>query len=230
MKKPKASFVIPCYNATDTLAETVNSCIVQNEKRIEIICVDDGSTDSTPALFDYFSKLDERFVGIRLPENKGRSHARNTGIEAAKSEIILALDSDDIAMSHRVSETLKYFKKNPNVDIVYGDFQLSNYAGKIEDMYVKSEPFSIEKTKRTKLTFIGHSTMAFRKKVFDKIHYDIGDFCRLGIDDWKLQIDAYKAGFTFGNINKTLGIYRVIPKKRDEERIEELKDQCLKGI
>jgi hypothetical protein len=133
-------------------------------------------------------------------------------------------------MSNRVAETLKYFKKNPTVDIVYGDFHVSNYAGKIESVYVKSEPFNLQKLKSEGLFYIGHSTMAVRKKVFDKIRYEGGDFCKMGFEDWKFQLDAHKAGYKFGNITKTLGIYRLLPKERDEAKIKEIKDKCLSDL
>lgn len=226
MKKPKASFVIPCYNAVDTLAETVNSCLNQSEPRIEIIVVDDGSTENMNYLYGHFCGMDERVRIEYIGRNVGRSAARNWGIASATSDVIFTLDSDDIALPHRVSDTLNYMKKNPTVDIVSTGFQIATGLGKIEG-YIKAEQFDFNMVKRTGMTHIGHSTMAFKKSVFDKVKYTEGDYCKHGIDDWKFQVDAHKAGFKFGCIDKNLAIYRFVQKQRDEVAIKKLKDECL---
>jgi glycosyltransferase involved in cell wall biosynthesis len=237
VKTPKASFVIPVYNGQAFLAETLQSCIEQTHNKIEIIVVDDGSTDGTADILTHFQYLDERIKVICLLKNAGRSNARNKGIEAAQSDIILTLDADDICLPDRVEKTLKFFKKNPAIDIVYSDchnidvwgdlilFQDQN--GNQTDTF-PAMPFDIERLKKTLNTYIPcHSGLSFRKKVFEKVKYQEGDFCRHAIDDWCFEVDCYKAGFKFGQINRVLVRYRYIPKKRDEEKIKELKEAAL---
>jgi glycosyltransferase involved in cell wall biosynthesis len=237
LKTPKASFVIPCFNGQAFLAETIQSCLDQTQPRFEVIVVDDGSTDGTQDLLTHFQYLDDRVRVIRLPERGGRSNARNVGIEAAQSEIILTLDADDISFKDRVEKTLKYFKKNPSVDIVYSDchnidawgelivFQDQN--GQQTDTF-PAMPFDFERLKKTLTTYIPcHSSMSFQKKVYGQVKYEGGAFSEHGIDDWKFQVDCYRAGFKFGQINRVLVQYRYIPKTRDEEAIKKLKEAVL---
>lgn len=93
-KKPLISIIIPIYNIMDCLEKCVDSCINQTYKNIEILMVDDGSTDGTGALCD---KLKEKDTRIRVfhKENGGSSSARNLGIENAKGEYLGFVDSDD---------------------------------------------------------------------------------------------------------------------------------------
>jgi glycosyltransferase involved in cell wall biosynthesis len=226
MPKIKASFVIPVFNGQAFLAQTLESCLRQTEKRIEVVVVDDGSTDGTKRIIDHYAARDSRVVPVFLGINRGRSYARNEGIKIANGDIVLALDADDIASDGRVAHTLNYLKKNPTVDIVYGQFSLLDPLGRFQDGY-DAMPFDFERVKTDKFTYICHSTMAFKKSVFDKVQYENGEYSQRGIEDWRFQVEAFKAGFKFGAIKKVLGAYRYIPKERDEKRILELKDQCL---
>jgi glycosyltransferase involved in cell wall biosynthesis len=223
---PKASFVIPVYNGQAYIAEAIESCLNQTVKAIEVVVVDDGSTDSTASILAHYKAKDKRVEVVSFTENQGRSHARNVGVHAAKSDIILTLDADDIALPNRVDTTLRYFKKNPGVDLFYGRFHVIDEMGGVQGA-IDADAFNWEKLKETKFTFICHSTMAFRKSVFEKVQYQNGEFASLGIEDWRFQVDAHKEGFRFGSSRKALSQYRFIHKTRDEKRILELKNQCL---
>ncbi len=72
--------------------------------------------------------------------------------------------------------------------------------------------------------------MAYRKKVADRVGYTDGDWSKNAIDDWKFQTDAYRERFRFGAINKILSQYRVSNKKRDEDKIRGLKNECLASL
>lgn len=95
MNRPVISVIIPCYNTEKYLAETLDCVIAQTLKNIEIICIDDGSTDNTPKILKRYAKKDER-IKIITQKNSGVVTARNVGISAAKSKYIYPLDSDDI--------------------------------------------------------------------------------------------------------------------------------------
>ncbi len=88
------SVIIPIYNVEKYLTKCVESIIMQSYKNIEIILVDDGSPDKSGALCDEFAEKDKRITVIHQ-KNKGLSGARNSGLEIAKGEYILFIDSDD---------------------------------------------------------------------------------------------------------------------------------------
>lgn len=226
MLKIKASFVIPVYNGQSFLAQAIESCLKQTEKKIEVIVVDDGSTDNTKRIIDHFAARDKRVVPVFLNQNMGRSHARNEGISVAQGDVVFVCDADDLNVSTRVSDTLNYMKKNPTVDIVYGQFNLLDPVGRFQDGY-DVMPFDFERVKSDKLTYICHSTMAFKRAVFEKVQYENGEISKCGIDDWVFQVSAHKAGFRFGAIPRLLAAYRHIPKERDERRILEIKETWL---
>ncbi len=223
---PLASFVIPVYNGSAYISEAIKSCLDSSNKKIEVVVVDDFSTDATVRIVEKMAEADDRVKLIRHGVNMGRSAARNTGIVATSSEILMMLDHDDIALPNRASATIKAFKNNEEIDIVYSQFQIIDELGNVQAK-VNVAPFDWEKLKKTKLAYIGHSTMAFRKSVCQRVQYTSGDFCKHAIDDWKFQVDAYQAGLKFMPIRKCLSQYRWIEKKRDEAKILELKNSCL---
>lgn len=222
---PKASFVIATHNDEAYLPKAVSSCLNQSLKRIEVVVVDDGSTDGTPDILEYLSRQDSRLRVVRLPENQGRSAARNRGIEEAKSDIIMILDSDDVSLSDRAAITVKHFRKTAD-DVAYGQFVTIDALGNVTGSY-DALPFDFNKVKETGYTYICHSTMAFRKSVFSKIQYSLNGYSANGIDDWKFQVDAFRAGMSFGVIKKPLCQYRDLGKAYDNDKKKELKALCL---
>lgn len=91
---PKVSVIVPVYNAEKYLRECVDSILVQTIKDIEVILVDDGATDSSPAICDEYAVKDSRVQVIHKPNGRASS-ARNAGIRAATGEFIAFVDSDD---------------------------------------------------------------------------------------------------------------------------------------
>lgn len=93
--KTKISVIIPIYNVEKLLRETLDTCVMQDFQDVEFICINDGSTDSTPDIIREYAAKDSRFVVIDK-ENGGVSSARNTGLKAARGEWIMFLDADDL--------------------------------------------------------------------------------------------------------------------------------------
>ncbi|MCL2082038.1 MAG: glycosyltransferase [Oscillospiraceae bacterium] len=91
----KISVIIPVYNTEDYLEECLRSVMRQTLRDIEIICIDDGSTDCSPGILEMLNREDGRIQVLRQ-ENQGLSLARNAGIREAKGEYIVFLDSDDL--------------------------------------------------------------------------------------------------------------------------------------
>lgn len=94
MEKEKISVIVPIYNAQKWLSLCIKSILRQSYKNLEIILVDDGSTDKSPGICDRFEKKDERIIVIHN-SNGGVSAARNAGLDKASGEYICFVDSDD---------------------------------------------------------------------------------------------------------------------------------------
>lgn len=92
--KPLISLIIPVFNVEDFLDECIKSALNQTYSNLDIIIIDDGSTDSSKDICDKYERLDKRIVVVHQT-NGGLSHARNVGLSLAKGEYIAFLDSDD---------------------------------------------------------------------------------------------------------------------------------------
>lgn len=116
MYNPKVSVIIPVYNVEAFIAQCLESVINQTYKNLEIICINDGSTDSSKDICDSFTQRDNR-VRVIDQKNKGLSGARNSGIEYAKGEFIFLLDSDDWLASRAIESLVNDSK---GYDVIVG--------------------------------------------------------------------------------------------------------------
>ena len=112
----KVSIVVPVYNVEDYLKYCVDSLINQSYKNIEIILVDDGSTDDSGRICDKYAQEDDRIRVLHI-ENGGLSNARNTGVKVASAEWVIFIDSDDY-YDRRTVEYLVQLQKKYAVDLV----------------------------------------------------------------------------------------------------------------
>jgi glycosyltransferase involved in cell wall biosynthesis len=206
MKQPLISFVIPTKDRAYCLAAAIRSCLEQTRKDVEVIVVDDHSTDYTEKLVkkiidgdlvdeDLKKKAKGRVKYFRLNGKKGVSAARNYGNEKASGKYICVLDSDDQALPDRAKIVAKYFEKN-NVDFMYGGIKYI-YVDKMQDY--PSEPFDRKKIKTD--NFVPNSSVAYTKKIADKYKYDEKISC---IDDYEYILRLAKDKIKFGYVKKIL--------------------------
>ena len=92
---PKISVLVAVYNAEKWLPKCLDSLLSQTYADIQIICIDDGSTDGSLALLQDYAARDARIEVIALPENGGQAHARNEGLKRAQGDYVCMLDADD---------------------------------------------------------------------------------------------------------------------------------------
>ncbi len=117
--EPLISILVPIYNIVDYVEKCINSIIMQSYQRIEIILVDDGSTDGSSDICDRYKKKDSRIKVIHK-ENGGLVSARKAGAEMATGDYILNVDGDDWIEQDRIEHAVCAIKRDP-VDIVYLD-------------------------------------------------------------------------------------------------------------
>ena len=114
----KVSVIIPVYNVEPYLKECLNSIINQTLKDIEIICIDDCSTDNSYQILEEYSKKDNRIIILKNEKNTGGpSTARNKGIDLAKGDYLYFIDSDDYIENNFLEEMYNTAKEY-NTDIV----------------------------------------------------------------------------------------------------------------
>jgi glycosyltransferase involved in cell wall biosynthesis len=178
---PKASIIIPAYNAENYIAATLDSIFAQSYSDFECIIVDDGSSDNTLAVVRNYK--DARVKVIAQPNSGGPAKPRNVGVAAASGEYIFIFDSDDIMMSQKLKTYMDIFEKNSNVDVIFSDFQVIDEQGKVVSESFLSEYQSFRRIcekesdnafkldmanfheEIIKANFIGTSGVAFRASV-----------------------------------------------------------------
>ncbi|SDM08967.1 glycosyltransferase family 2 protein [Segatella bryantii] len=124
---PLVSIIVPVYNSAGTLERCVNSIITQTYKNFELLLIDDGSTDCSARLCDQFCSLDIRIKCFHK-QNGGVSSARQLGIENAKGEFWIHVDSDDWIEDTMLYDLIEESKRT-NADIVMCGFYNENSAG-----------------------------------------------------------------------------------------------------
>lgn len=123
---PKVSVIIPVYNAHDYLRECLDSIINQTLKEIEIVCVDDGSTDDSPEILRQYAQSDSR-IRVIHQENGGAGAARNNGLKYATGEYLSILDCDDFFELDMLEKSYQTAKQYAVDIIVFGcDFYDGN--------------------------------------------------------------------------------------------------------
>lgn len=130
---PQISVIIPVYNVENYLTECLKSVVNQTIKNIEIICIDDGSTDGSLEILQQFSKQYSS-VQVIQRENGGLSAARNMGLKAATGEYIYFLDSDDCIEPQALSEMYDMAHRE-NLDVLYIDGRAIYESKELEDKY-----------------------------------------------------------------------------------------------
>lgn len=111
----KVSVIIPSYNRARTLGRALDSVFAQTHKNLEVIVVDDGSTDGTDGLVKNYDVI------YHKTKNRGVSAARNAGFSLSRGEWIALLDSDDEWLPHKIETQLEFARKNPGLSLVHGE-------------------------------------------------------------------------------------------------------------
>lgn len=118
--RPLVSVVTPTYNCAAFIRETVDSVLAQTYDNWEHIIVDDGSSDNTPEIMEAYG--DEPRIRYVIQPRTGQSYTRNHAIRLAQGEFICFLDADDVWLPDKLEKSLAAFEKNPQADILYGDY------------------------------------------------------------------------------------------------------------
>lgn len=129
--KPLVSVVIPVYNANGFLSGAIESIQNQTYKNLEIIIVDDGSTDETPKILSSLAKKDKRIKILTNKRNLNIASSLNRGIKLAKGSYIARMDADDISLPNRIEKQIKYLLAHPDIVILGGQCKTIDVNNKI---------------------------------------------------------------------------------------------------
>jgi len=167
---PLVSIVIPTFNISKYIKETLDSALAQTYGNVEIVVVDDGSTDDTPSIV---KKYGDQVRFFRREENKGIPTTLNEGIQYSRGEYVLFFDADDVFMPTTIERAVHCFQNHPEVDFVYFKFLIFYDQDGLE----KSHEFVIDYPKMldrsnfprfVKGNLLKFSQVMMRRKVFEE--------------------------------------------------------------
>lgn len=140
---PLVSVIIPCYNQACFLPDAIASLLKQSLQNWECIIVNDGSKDNTADVAEKLASTDNR-ISVINQANKGLSGARNSGLTAAKGEMLQFLDADDILEPDKLKIQAEFLHANPSIDVIFGD---ARYFSTENPELRSYGPYAIDKTK-----------------------------------------------------------------------------------
>lgn len=208
MNQPLVSVLIPCYNVEKYVVEAISSISNQTYKNLEIIAINDCSTDNTGDLLLQLAKQDSRIKIVNNEENLKLIRTLNKGITICNGDYIARMDADDISLPTRIEKEVGFLEKNKDHDIVSTLF----YAFRSENPNKKDLHHSplLDNELRAFILFksgICHPAVMIRKRVFTELGLKF-ELEYLHVEDYALWSEAiYKT--KVGNINEPLLLYRV---------------------
>ena len=144
-ERPRVTIIIPCFNGELYLAEALSSAVGQTYDNIEIVLVDDGSTDRSLEIARDFPQ-----VKVVSQPNAGSSAARNTGLGVSEGEFVLFLDADDRLAADAVQSHLDGFSHRPDVSMVYGGVRIIDRFGNL----LEQVPWEVRSISWRELLFV----------------------------------------------------------------------------
>ena len=190
-RTPLVSVIVPAWNAEDTLGETLASVAAQTYRNIEIIIVDDGSTDATASVVEQFILREPRARLIRQP-NGGVGAARNAAIAVARGDFIAPIDSDDLWHPEKLERQVAcMLAAEEDVGLVYNWSRIIDEHGRVIAASTSPTLEGDVLDRHLKWNFIGNgSTPLFRAAIFRNLHYNpaLRQAGCQGCEDYLLQL------------------------------------------
>ena len=225
--QPLVSVVVTCYNYGKYLKNCLESVLNQTYKNIEILIVDDGSTDNTAELMKNF--IGTANIKYIYQNNAGQSRAKNVGIKNANGDFIAFLDADDLWCAEKIKKQISFFGKN-EVGVVYCK---AKYFDEDDDEVIFELTSPYIQPKRGKVTeallldnFVPFSSSMVRKECFEKFGV-FDETLKMGID-WDLWLRISTA-YEFDFVDEQLFYYRIGHNGQMSKNVE-VRQQCSDRI
>lgn len=204
--EPLISVVIPVYNAENFITEALNSVCNQTYRNLEIIVIDDGSTDSSKLQIQRVAEFDER-VKLISRENKGLINSLNEGITKSNGSYIARMDADDICLPNRFIQQISHFKKHPNISVLFTSIEYINEKNEVGRRKVSSKNRLIEPVEFLFGCPVCHPSAMFNMNLLSKsdITYD-SNFNKA--EDFELWT-RLSSKYSIGILNEVLFQYRI---------------------
>lgn len=207
--QPLVTVLMPCYNALPYLQEALDSIINQTYKNLEILCINDGSTDKTGEILNEYAQKDTRIKIITNETNLKLIRTLNKGIELANGEYIARMDADDIATENRIQVQIDYFQQHPEIDVVScASFNITEDGTPISKNIPRNKSAKGSLFASFFFVPIGHPEVTFKANVLKDNHF-LFDNKALHTEDYELWSRLVRKGYHLTNIDDYLLNYRI---------------------
>lgn len=212
---PVVSAVIPCYNGEQYVSEAIESVLSQTAGPVEIVVVDDGSSDNSVAVV-------ERYTGgnnvtlIRHAENRGIAAARNTGVRASRGSYIGFLDQDDLWHEDKIKYQLPAFENDESgeIGVVFSNITFLDERRKGPALQPNKAPRGVDRFGHDDLiaslfmkNYVQIGATLTRRECFDTVGY-LDETIRSGSDDFEFLVRA-AGSYRFSHVDRTLFFRRL---------------------
>lgn len=223
---PSCSILIPAHNAAPYIVQAVDSALSQTHADIEVIVVNDGSTDETAEQLQPFR---DRIIYLEQP-NLGPAAARNRALERASGDYVALLDGDDLWVPNRIELMLEFLKSHHEVTFATSDAYIIYDERVSEDTYYGRLPsrrrFRSKNQGYWILRYNFVHVMALIPRGLFERHGAFSESVGWGVEDWELWIRFLTGGETVGLVNQPLGFYRM----RESGLSQNWEEQTVKAI
>ena len=200
--QPLVSVIMGIYNCADTLAESLDSLLVQTYQNFEIIMCNDGSTDNTFEIAkQYKDKYPDRIVLIENEKNMGLNYTLNHCLKYANGAYIARMDGDDISLPLRFEKEVSFLDEHPEYAIVSTPMIYFDENGDFRVCHGNGEPKLSSIARGTPFC---HAPCMVRKEAYDAVSgYDV-DSKKMRVEDWDLWIRMYSKGYKGYNLQEPM--------------------------
>lgn len=223
----KVSVIMPAYNGEKYIAASVRSVLEQTHTNVELIVIDDGSTDRTAEIVKEFQASDERVIYV-FQQNGGQGQARNKGIRLSCGEVIAFLDQDDLWVKEKLERQIEAMNKT-NVDIIFSDGFIFHDDDSTDESTTCAAWFSALRGKFGGANMLGYlltlnriptlSAMV-RRETMESVGLLEEDRRYQNCDDYDLWLKLAESGATFFGMSEKLVRYRLHSSQHSRNSIQ----------
>lgn len=211
MKSNLVSVILPVFNAAEYLEQTFEDILHQSYQIIELIVIDDGSTDNSWEIIQQYAQKDKRVRAVQV-NNGGPSKARNIGLEMVQGEFIRFIDADDRVSKDSIKTMVDKAKENYSIDLVIGNYLCipdHNYfkGDTFNNLEIERKEFAKYFLKNAKSFYYGVAwNKLYKKEIIEQHHIRFDetlDWC----EDLCFNLDYYEKCNIIALINSCEGVY-----------------------
>ena len=210
---PLVSVIMPAYNAEAYIERSIGSVLAQTIGDLELIVIDDQSSDGTLKLVQSLAMLDNRIRLVRNEQNMGTAHSRNRGMELSAGRYVAFLDSDDSWYPRKLEKQLALMEQK-GADLCYSSYAMVSESGQRKcDDFMVSPQVTLESMLR--MSEIGCSTVVMRRQLAERYRFDR----RFYHEDYALWLSVLRDGYCAVGVTEVLVDYMVHSDSRASNKL-----------